>query len=303
MSRPVEVGLTPEQEAKLSPPTTQAGWLQRLCLQQLREHEATGGLPTSATFIYYELKDQFPERHLKPDEALMRPLKTTMLRENNIRTGFFERERYEAIRTHLSEPAQVVTDTSYITGWRIPTELLTRRWAHIDFDAGWLRLDPGETNNDDGRQFPLTPDLRAILEAQRHRTSEIERETGTIIPWVFHRNGQPIKSLYKGWRAACKAAGFPTALMHDFRRTAVRNLERAGVPRSAAMKMTGHKTEAVYRRYAIVDEAMLVDSGQKLQALHERHQASPSSMGQVIPLRTKEAKGWRSTKWISSSTC
>jgi integrase len=204
---------------------------------------------------------------------------------------------------HLSEPAQVVTDTSYITGWRIPTELLTRRWAHIDFDAGWLRLDPGETNNDDGRQFPLTPDLRAILEAQRHRTSEIERETGTIIPWVFHRNGQPIKSLYKGWRAACKAAGFPTALMHDFRRTAVRNLERAGVPRSAAMKMTGHKTEAVYRRYAIVDEAMLVDSGQKLQALHERHQASPSSMGQVIPLRTKEAKGWRSTKWISSSTC
>jgi len=34
-------------------------------------------------------------------------------------------------------------------------------------------------------------------------------------------------------------------------------LERAGVPRSAAMKMTGHKTEVVYRRYAIVDEAML----------------------------------------------
>jgi integrase len=55
---------------------------------------------------------------------------------------------------------------------------------------------------------------------------------------------------------------------HDLRRTAVRNLERAGVSRSAAMKLTGHKTEAVYRRYAIVAESDLREGAAKLAALH-----------------------------------
>ncbi len=46
-------------------------------------------------------------------------------------------------------------------------------------------------------------------------------------------------------------------LPYDFRRTAVLNIERAGVLRLAAMKLTGHKTESVYRRYAyaIVSES------------------------------------------------
>jgi hypothetical protein len=58
----------------------------------------------------------------------------------------------------------------------------------------------------------------------------------------------------------------PGRLVHDLRRTAVRNLERAGVSRSAAMKLTGHKTEAVYRRYAITDAAMLQEAASKLGA-------------------------------------
>jgi len=46
----------------------------------------------------------------------------------------------------------------------------------------------------------------------------------------------------------------------------VRNLERAGVPRSTAMAMVGHRTEAIYRRYAIVDEVMLREGAAKLAA-------------------------------------
>ena len=72
-----------------------------------------------------------------------------------------------------------------------------------------------------------------------------------------------------------------TKLLHDFRRTAVRNLERAGVPRSVAMKLTGHKTEAVYRRYAIVAEADLAEGVAKLAELHQRR---PANQGKVIPL-------------------
>ena len=74
---------------------------------------------------------------------------------------------------------------------------------------------------------------------------------------------QPIRYFRRAWLTACKAAGAPHRIPHDFRRTAVRNLERAGVPRSATMKMVGHKTEAMYRRYAIADESMLREGAPK----------------------------------------
>ena len=81
---------------------------------------------------------------------------------------------------------------------------------------------------------------------------------------VFHRDGERIRGFRGAWESACKAAGCPGRIPHDFRRTAVRNLERAGVPRSAAMGMVGHKTEAIYRRYAIVDAGMLREAAAKI---------------------------------------
>jgi integrase len=68
----------------------------------------------------------------------------------------------------------------------------------VDFKGqGWLRLEPGEDKNRSGRNFPFTPELREILEAQRERTRSLERQLGKIIPWVFHRKGKPIRSYYK----------------------------------------------------------------------------------------------------------
>jgi integrase len=78
-----------------------------------------------------------------------------------------------------------------------------------------------------------------------------------------------------------------TKLVHDFRRTAVRNLERAGVPRSVAMKLTGHKTESVYRRYAIVAAADLVEGVKKLAALHTRESAGGHPV--VVPFPTRSS--------------
>jgi integrase len=89
------------------------------------------------------------------------------------------------------------------------------------------------------------------------RVSEIERETERIVPWIFPLpNGERIGDFRKAWATACKSAGVPDRLVHDLRRTAVRNLERPGVPRSAAMQLKRHLTEAVYRRYAITDSTM-----------------------------------------------
>ena len=111
-----------------------------------------------------------------------------------------------------------------------------------------------------------TPALRVILEGRQELTRRCERAQARIIPLVFHRSGRPIHSFRRSWKKACEKAGRPGLLFHDLRRSAVRNLERAGVPRSVAMKLTGHKTESIYRRYAIVAESDLRAAGEKLTA-------------------------------------
>jgi integrase len=145
------------------------------------------------------------------------------------------------------------------------------------------QIGAGRDQEQRGALFPLTPLLRETLERQVQRTEALQREKGVIIPWLFHRDGKQIKTFRRSWITACVNAGFGKRITdtkgrvikaianyipHDFRRTAVRNLERAGVPRSAAMKMVGHKTQAIYQRYAIADESMLRDAGKKLERLH-----------------------------------
>ena len=145
--------------------------------------------------------------------------------------------------------------------------------------------------------FPLTPRLREILAKQLAKTEALEKSTGRIIPWLFHRDGKRIKHFRRAWITACIKAGLGKQIIdtsgrviksiadrvpHDFRRTAFRNLERAGVPRSAAMKMVGHKTQAIYSRYAIADEGMLKDAAIKLEQLHVSERETGSKDGQSL---------------------
>jgi integrase len=155
-----------------------------------------------------------------------------MLEERNARKGFFEADQLKAVLNHLPDHLKAPAEIAYITGWRIHDELLTRHRYHLDLNAGWLRLDPGETKNGEGRMFPLTPRMREVLQEQIASTEGLQRVRGRIIPWLFHRKGNQIKYFRRSWLTACKNAGVPGKIPHDFRRTAIRNLERAGVPRS-----------------------------------------------------------------------
>jgi integrase len=215
-------------------------------------------------------------------ERIPRAPYVAMLQEANVRTGFFEREQFEAIRHRLADYLQPIVTFAYVTGWRVPSEVLTLQWRQIDFDAGTVRLDPGTTKNGEGRTFVMTPELRACLEGQRAFTEKFQREHDKIVPWVFHHDGEPIKCFRGAWRRACAYVGLHGRIPHDFRRTAVRNLERAGVSRSVAMKMTGHKTEAVYRRYAIVSEQDLREAATKLAVVDQGRVGQVPRVGQVL---------------------
>ena len=96
--------------------------------------------------------------------------------------------------------------------------------------------------------FDLLPELADVLRRQRLHTDAFKAMTGKAIPWVFHREGRPIRDYAQAWRTARGLAKLTGRVPNDFHRSGVRNLERAGVPRSVAMKLTGHKTESVYLR-------------------------------------------------------
>lgn len=125
-------------------------------------------------------------------------------------------------------------------------EILPLEWRQVDWAGRVVRLDPGTTKNRDGRSFPFTAALETLVKDQ-YADHERLKKAGRIVPLLFHRDGGRIRDFRKAWETACEVAGCPGRIPHDFRRTAVRNLERAGVPRSAAMAMVGHKTEAIYR--------------------------------------------------------
>ncbi|NOT33991.1 MAG: site-specific integrase [Candidatus Eisenbacteria bacterium] len=202
------------------------------------------------------------------------------IKVRNTRSGFFEEEQFQAVLKRLPHDIRGIVEFTFLTGWRIG-EVRTLQWRQVDFVASIVRLEPGTTKNDEGRVFPFgaAPDLCALLQRQRQLTSVVEQEQGRLVPWVFHRRGKPVRTFHDAWRRACREAGCPARLVHDLRRTAVREMERAGVSRSVAMKLTGHKTESIYRRYAIVSEADLAEGVGRRAAFRSNSRPVPAQFG------------------------
>ncbi len=167
-----------------------------------------------------------------------------MLKANNVRQGFFERDEFLVLRDALPHDLKPVATFAYCVGWR-KSEILNLTWDRIDLNEGIVRLEAGETKNDAPRTLCLDGQLRELFKGQRRN-----RRLGC--PYVFHRDGKKIKRPEKAWDAACQKAKVGHKLFHDLRRTAVRNMVRAGIPERVAMMVSGHKTRSVFDRYNIV---------------------------------------------------
>jgi integrase len=143
------------------------------------------------------------------------------------------------------------------------SEILRLVWSQVDLQEGTVRLEAGTTKNDDARTVALPSDLWDELKNQRAlRDKEF---LGCKFVFFNHKTGKQIKDYRDAWDKATGEVGLDGRLFHDFRRTGVRNLLRAGVPERVAMAISGHKTRTVFDRYNIVDERDIREASEKVQ--------------------------------------
>ena len=183
------------------------------------------------------------------------------LEEAPPRSGFFNEDMFQTVLAKLPPELRPVMTFAFWTGWRIRKEILSLEWKQVDLDEASIFLRADQSKNRQPRPIFLPPTLLALLQAQWAERQALYPEC----PFVFHRDGKRIRSYRDAWNRACKAAGVSDKLVHDLRRTAVRNLVRAGVSEEVAMKITGHKTRSVFSRYNITSETDLREAAQRLE--------------------------------------
>jgi len=140
---------------------------------------------------------------------------------------------------------------------------------HLDLEAGTLRLDAGATKNDEGRVVYLTSELRGILGAQVERVKELERQAKRIIPVLFPRFRGPrresrLETFARPGRRRAESLASRGGSATIFGGRLCGTWWNAGVPERVAMKVTGHKTRAVFDRYHIVSPGDLKDVARRL---------------------------------------
>jgi integrase len=187
----------------------------------------------------------------------------SLLTLHNRRTGFFEREDFDAILRHLPEYMRPMMEFLWWTGWRAG-EAQGLEWRQVDRKAGVIRIETSKSGEPRTIPYKALPTLEAVIETQRQRAAGLQRG-GRIVRHVFFgREGGPLAEYNKAWKDARTSAGLPGKLVHDLRRTAARRMLRAGIPQPVAMLIGGWKTDHVFRRYAIVDENVLAENLAKL---------------------------------------
>jgi integrase len=197
----------------------------------------------------------------------------------NARQGFFETADFEAVIANLPEYLRDFAKFAFHTGWRRGS-IQSLRWADVGDGVVYLRAENSKTRKSD--TMPLDEgELKSIID-RRRAAAILQDENGStrFAEFVFHRDGQQIGDFRKAWATACRKANVHR-LFHDLRRTAARNMLAAGTPQAVAMTITGHRTDAMFRRYAIVDET------QKKEALAQTQQylANTAAKGKVVAFK------------------
>ena len=191
------------------------------------------------------------------DDLITKAPKVPMLEGEKIREGFVDVEQFGALVARLPEYLRPFTEFLYYTGWR-KGEAQKLVWKSVSLKDRVITLPRRDSKSKKPRTLPLSGRLLEVIQDQ----AKVRR---LDCPYVFNREGNQIRDMTWAWGKACKESGNEGLLVHDLRRSAARNLRRAGVAESVAMKITGHKTASVFKRYDISDEKDVREAMERLQ--------------------------------------
>jgi len=239
------------------------------------------------------------------------------IRNLRVRQRFVDPAQWMQVRAKLQADLRDAADFAYICGPR-EMEILALKWSDVERDAGVLHFRETKTGKPRVAPYGKLPDLVAVIERREAVAEQLKRAAGVITPWVFcfaapvmvrgrqyHAAGAQLfkatgqrgllNMLRDEWDEACKDVGLPGLLFHDLRRSAARNFERAGIPRSIAMKLGGW-SDKMYSRYSIGAESEIGPEMPKLGEYLNRAGLHFGDTAVKTPVKSKEkmAEGGRS---------
>jgi integrase len=167
------------------------------------------------------------------------------------RQGFLPPEQFQKLFDVMPTNLQPMLLLLYHAGVRVG-EAERIEWPAVDLDAARITLLEGETKNDESRILPLSNSLVELL-------SRVKQRKGRVFPSK--------RVMQAAFPKACAVTKIEGLLIHDLRRSAVRNLMNAGVQQAVAMKISGHRDASVFQRYNVVDTDQGADGMQRVQRL------------------------------------
>jgi integrase len=223
----------------ITPALVEAYKQKRLAEPSYRKHQTK---PATVNRELACLKTIF-NKGLENGKTERNPVKgVKMLKENNERDRVLSQEEFARLLAHCQAHLRPILKLAYHTGMR-RGEILTLTWEQVDLKEGFILLRPEDTKINEGRLVPLEEKLVEMFRAMPRGLPGVR---------VFTRDGQPITCIREVFEMACKRAEIEGFTFHDLRHTFNTNAFRAGVPIPTIMKITGHKSLTMFKRYTTI---------------------------------------------------
>lgn len=212
--------------------------VEAIAARWMADGQAPGTVHAKLRFVVQALKLAVEHNRLSRAPRMPR------IKLDNARQGFVRPDQFAAVLAHLDGVDAAIVEWAWLTGWR-KSEILTLAWERVDRVTGEIQLS--RTKNGQRRVLPLEGRLVALIEQQW-------KARGLGVPYVFHRHGHKANETWVNlkFKRATVAAGLEGLVFHDLRRSAVRNMLRAGVLKDTAKRISGHTSDATFSRYNIV---------------------------------------------------